>query len=358
MFSPPSIHRLAYLAAYALTLLAASVQIGAASIEERDTFSVALAAPAEEGHFAWAAAKRLQRAAHELDFEVVLNQASWSTTAGPKPDLFIMPVRSLAALIPDLQVLELPFFYPSLEAIHSAVDGSLGESLANAARANGWEITAYWDEGMHVLSGLKRYDRVRNLKAREFLVTRRDPMAEKQFGYWKADVRRIKPQRQGDVLRECIIASRAATLQEIAREELFRVHFAVSISNHRYEGWVVVAPLERWKRVDKAKAKKLMQALRKITTWQRQDTQDRETAALASLKRRGMTVHDVNAQEREAFRKALPDWAKLLPDELTAERRRELIKLASFGTTAVTGTRNASVSTDTRRDSLTSPEGR
>ncbi len=350
--------RSAYLSAYALSLLAALVQTGAASAEAPGTLSIALAAPAEEGHFAWAAAKRLQRAAREMNFEVVLDQASWSTTAAPQPDLLIMPVRSLATLIPDLQVLELPFFYPSLAAVHRAVDGGLGEDLARAVRENGWEITAYWDEGMHVLSGLKRYDRVRNLKAREFLVTRPDPMAQRQFGYWKADVRRITPQRQDDVLRECVIAGRAATLQEIAREELFRVHFTVSLSNHRYEGWVVVAPLDRWKRIDKAKAKKLMQALRSMSAWQRQDTRDRETAALATLKRHGMTVQEVDAREREAFRKALPDWVKLLPDTLTLKRRRELIALASFGTTAVTGSGNTSMSTDTRHNSLPRPDGR
>jgi hypothetical protein len=194
-------------------LFAAVAQATAAAVSGPDPLQLAVVAPPGDDHLARAAARRLQQVAAEDNLSLVVETASLTEGPGSVPDLFLMPVRSLATQVPALQVLELPLLFPSIESVHPAVDGELGALLAREARARGWEILAWWDEGMHVLSGLKRYDRVRN---------------EKQFDYWKAYTRRIDPQDREAVLRECLIASRAATLQEIVREQLYRVHLSIS----------------------------------------------------------------------------------------------------------------------------------
>jgi len=341
-----------------LCLVTAVVQATVSTSSDSEPLQLAVVAPPGDEHFARAAAGRLQQAAGEGGLALVVKTASVTEVPGSAPDMFVMPVRSLATQVPALQVLELPFFYPSLEAVHQAVDAGLGTSLAREARDRGWEIVAWWDEGMHVLSGLKRYDRVRNLKIREFLVTRPDPVTEKQFAYWKAYARRIDPQDRQAVLRECLIASRGATLQEIVREELFRVHLAISLSNHRYEGWVVVAPRARWTALDDHTRDTLQAALRKTTIWQREDARQREAAALAELQRLGMTVYEVDEAEREAFRQPLPAPAGLLPGELDAQTKKELIRLASVGAAAVAGPATGAVAAEARLDPAPGAEDR
>jgi TRAP-type C4-dicarboxylate transport system substrate-binding protein len=315
--------------------LPAAVAFAAADVSEKSIVSVAVVAPSNEEHFAWAAATRLQLSAKERGIDMAVSTAPVTDSPTPLPTLVIMPTRSLATQVPELQILELPFFYPSLGYLHDRLDHVLGTSLAEEARKRNWEIVAYWDEGMHVMSGIRRYDRVGHLRAMEFLITRPDPVAEKQFIFWEAYNRQIRPEDKEAVLRECLIASRAATLQEIVREQLYRVHLTVALTHHRYEGWVVVAPLKRWSQLEEETKVKLSAVLRETTAWQREDAREREAAALAELKRRGMIVHEVDAEEREAFRKALPDWADLLSDELDTELKRKLIELASAGAAVV-----------------------
>jgi len=341
-----------------LCLTAAVTTATAAGVSEVRPVRISVVAPSDDDHLALAAATKLQHIAKRQGLDIAVEPASLTGSGAPQPELFVMPVRSLATQVPALQVLELPFFFPTLEAVHTRLDGTLGEYLVDEARRSGWEVVAYWDEGMHLFSGLKRYDRVRNLKAREFLVTRPDPVAEKQFQYWKADARRIDPQDRQAVLRECLIAGRAATLQEIMREQLYRVHLAMSLSNHRYEGWVVVAPAERWADLDEAIKTKLGAALRETTIWQRNDAQQREAAALVELKKAGMTIHEVDASEREAFRNALPDWVELLPDALDAQTKKELIRLASAGATAVVGPAAGAAAADERLEPTPGAEDR
>jgi TRAP-type C4-dicarboxylate transport system substrate-binding protein len=318
--------------------MAAVAPATAVSASGPDTLHLALVAPPDTGHFSHAAAGQLRQNAFENNLDLAVETASVTEAPGSLPDLFLMPVRSLATQVPELQVLELPFLFPSLKAVHSAVDGDLGALLARHARARGWEILAWWDEGMHIFSGLKRYDRVRNLKIREFLVVRPDPVAEKQFGYWRAYPRRIERQDRETVLRECLIASRAATPQQIVREELYRVHLAVSLSHHRYEGWVVVAPRDRWAGLDEQTRQKLQAALDRTRAWQRADARQREAAAVVELQQAGMAIYEVDDAEREAFRQPLPDLAELLPDTLNAQTRQALVTLASAGAAAIAGT--------------------
>ncbi|MDZ7753307.1 MAG: TRAP transporter substrate-binding protein DctP [Gammaproteobacteria bacterium] len=318
--------------------------------EDSLKLQLAVVAPRDDDHLAWAAVGRLVRHAADYGVEVAVQPASRTVLPGSLPDLFLMPVRSLATQVPELEVLELPFLYSSLEAVHEAVDGALGTALETRARERGWEILAYWDEGMHVLSGLKRYDRVRNLRIREFLLTRPDPVAERQFHHWRAYPRRINPRDREAVLRECLIASRAATLQELVREELFRAHLAVSLSRHRYEGWVVVSPHDQWVAVDEQARRGLRAALRETTAWQREDARRREEAALVRLQEAGMSIFEVDDAERRAFRGALPNPAELLSPVLDREEREAIVALASVGTAGVVPPEGGPAAADARRD--------
>ncbi|MGB5745212.1 MAG: TRAP transporter substrate-binding protein DctP [Sedimenticolaceae bacterium] len=323
----------------ALSLIAAIVipAIAADSPAENDRVRLAVVAPVDEEHLAWAAASHLQRAANAESLHIDVSQATIVVSEATLPEILVMPVRSLAMQIPTFQILELPFFYDSLDVVHDRLDGVLGDLLTAEARKHGWEVVAFWDEGMHIFSGVKSFDQASKLKGREFLMTRPDPVAEKQFWYWKADPRRIDPKDRESVLSECVIAGRALTLQETVREQLYRVHLSVSLTKHRYEGWVVVAPAERWAEITDATKQKLRAALRETTVWQRNDAVKREAAALAELRRLGMRIFDVDAEEREGFRKQLPDWAGLLGDDLNEQQKRALIDLASTGAAVVSG---------------------
>lgn len=335
-------------------LTAASAAVSSTATREPSLRMLVASAP-DRGHFAWQAAQRLARAVEETGIATEVAPAPLDEAKARRWDLIILPVRSLAPRIPELQILELPFLYPGIEAVHFNLDGQLGPHLARRAQRRGWRILGFWDEGMHVFSGLKRFDRVRNLKAREFLITRPDPVAEKQFTYWKADTRRIDPRDRETVLRECLIASRAATLQRIHDEQLYRVHFTVSRSNHRYEGWIVAAPLERWEALEKTTQNALTAAVAELKTWQRKDAAQREAQSLAALKRHGMQVVDVDKKERRGFQAALPTLTQLLPEELSEAEKLELYELTLAGTTAFVTASQAPANPPAREVSVPSP---
>jgi C4-dicarboxylate-binding protein DctP len=281
-------------------------------------------------HLAWSAAQELARRAGPRG--VVLT----ATLADPErvsaaPDLVVMPVRSLAARVPALQILEVPFLFPDRGAVHAALDGPLGEALRARARRAGFEILAFWDEGMHAMSGNRRFDRRINLTGVEFLLLRPDPIAEQAFHALNAWTRPARPQSRDALLRECLVGSRAATLQQIRREELFRVHLDLSVTAQRYEGWVLVAPAARWRGLTEEVRETIASSALDMRGWQRREAERRESESLAALGAEGMQVHRLDETERQAFRERMPPAERMLPAALGPALRTQLVRLATGG---------------------------
>ena len=288
----------------------------------------------EPGHLSWEAASRLVEAAANNGLEIQPQLAARPGERKPgaaAPDLLLMPLRSLATQVPAFEILELPFLFTDIDAVHQAFDSELGKLLHEQARRQGWEVLALWDEGMHVLSGQRRYDSAINLTGMEFILLRPDPVAEKQFRALDAWTRSAQPQTREQLLRECMIGSRSTSLQQIWHERLDRVHLAVSLTAHRYEGWVVIAPVESWNNHSEKDRTALLKALSSTTRWQRADAKQRESEALQQLKTSGMQIYSLDAEQRKAFMKLLPDREALLSDKLEQSLGKKLIAAATTG---------------------------
>ncbi|HED18462.1 MAG TPA: hypothetical protein ENI74_03050 [Gammaproteobacteria bacterium] len=288
----------------------------------------------ESDQLPWAAANHLAEAAGENGLRVEPELADRPGEQSPgtaAPGLLVMPLRSLATQVPALEVLELPFFFSGINAVHQAFDNDLGKLLREQARQRGWELLALWDEGMHVLSGNRRYDRAINLIGMEFILLRPDPIAEKQFKAFDAWTRSAQPKTREQLLRECKIGSRSASLQQLWYERLDRVHLDVSLTEHRYQGWVVIAPVTAWNKRSETDRAALVKALSAMTPWQRTDAQRREDEALQKLEDSGMQVRKLTAEQRAEFQKRLPAWDALLSDSLAPSLRQRLVAAATAG---------------------------
>ena len=239
-------------------------------------------------------------------------------------------VRSgeLTRAVPALTVLELPFLFSDINSVHRAFDGALGKALRTQARAAGWEILAFWDEGLRVLTGNRRYNDPLNLTGMEFLLLRADPMAERQFAAWDAWTRPTGAKTRGQLHAECLVGSREATLQQLETEEIHRVHLDLSLTEHRYEGWVLVVNTQRWSRLDPLTRSRLKKTLSKIQGWQRQMAAEREKQALDSLMSGGMQLHQLSAAQQAVFYCRLPAPLKLLSPSLSEVQAQRLLNLA------------------------------
>lgn len=279
---------------------------------------------------AWASAQHLSEFGAGRAPALTLPDPSTSKgDTGEAPTLQIRSLHDLAREVPELSVLQLPFFFPDLAAVHRALDGELGAALREAAKARGWEILAFWDEGLHVMSGNLAYTHPRALQGMEFVLLRDDPIAEIELRALDVWSRRARPASLVQLHKECVVNSRSATLQQIRSEQLARVHLDLTLSRHRYEGWVVAMRSEAWGALAQEERASLAERLAGMRDWQRERASQEEAAALNDLIAEGMTAHPLPAQTWAGYRAMQPDWVRFLPDALPPESRVRLLALAA-----------------------------
>jgi TRAP-type C4-dicarboxylate transport system substrate-binding protein len=313
---------------FGLVLIAVFLWIPGAAAR---TIQMELAA-ADEGHIARISARHLAGSA-DGSAPALAYPAKPESKADASPlRLRILPLYELAREIPELSVLQLPFFYSDLSALHRAVDGELGKSLRAAARARGWELLAFWDEGVQVMSGNLAFTRPQTLRGMEFVLLRDDPMAEIELRALDVWSRRARPGSLAQLHKECVVNSRSATLQQIRGEQLARVHLDLTLTRHRYEGWVVAMRSEAWSALEPEERASLNERLDGMRVWQRERAVQAEANALRDLVKAGMTAHPLPQETWRIYRDMQPAWEDFLPKGLSRESRLGLIGLAAAAT--------------------------
>lgn len=292
-----------------------------------------IVASPDETHIAWVSAQHFAALAGKNGLNLKLSRAGNgkpATTSDKSPQLFVQPLHELAREVSALSVLELPFFYPDIAAVHRALAGELAMALRDAGRERGWEILAVWDEGLHVMSGNLAYTHPQRLQGIEFLLLRDDSIAEMEFRALDVWSRRARPASLAQLHKECVVGSRSATLQQLRREQLARVHLDLTLTRHRYESWVIALPSASWKMLAPAERTAIMTTLSEMQAWQRARAQQEEDAALKELTQTGnMTAHPLGSDIWMRYRSMQPEWTSFLSPALSAESRRRLVGLAT-----------------------------
>jgi TRAP-type C4-dicarboxylate transport system substrate-binding protein len=304
----------------------------AAAAAEPKAAPVEVRAP-DAAHVAWASTAYLAESARPRGIELLPILPSASESSGGK--LVVMAIHEFARLVPAVSVLELPFFYRDLPALHRAVDGRLGTQLRTSARESGWELLTIWDEGMELMSGNIPYLQPQVLSGKEFVILREDPIAEKNFLALDIWTRRVSPASLAQLQTECVVSGRSVTAQQIEREQLARVHLDVTLSRHRYVGWVVAMRIDSWRRVDSGQRSALIDALREMSEWQRDRARQEEERALTALRRDGMTIYPLPPESWQRYRQMQPAWESFLPEVLPHKERRLLVELATSSSASV-----------------------
>ncbi len=313
--------------------------LSAGSAAESKAIPVEVRAP-DAAHVAWTSAAHLAESARKHGVE--LSPLPPSPLASSDAKLVVLALHEFARLVPAVSVLELPFFYRDFPALHRAVDGPLGAELRAAARVSGWELLAIWDEGMELMSGNIPYLHPQVLSGKEFLILRDDPIAEKSLLALDIWTRRSSPASVAELQTECVVSGRSITAQQIVREQLARVHLDITLSRHRYVGWVVAIRTETWGHQNPRFRSALTKALRDMSTWQRERARGEEDRALAALKRDGMTTYPLPPESWKRFREMQPAWESFMPEVLPYGKRRELVEVATKSSAPVAESRDSS----------------
>ncbi len=203
----------------------------------------------------------------------------------------------LGNVVPAAEVQQMPFSFRSAAHAHQAMDGALGAYLREEMAAKGivgFPIGAF-DNGMRQVAGTKRpIARPEDLVGIRMRVPAGMMVAD-TFRALGAEPVTINSDGIYDALKAGRVDAQENPLALVELFKLYEVVKYVSMTNHMWSGFNLLAHLPTWKRLPGDITAVIERNVAKYVRLQRRDQEQMNSALGAGLARRGLLFNEVDA---------------------------------------------------------------
>ena len=106
-------------------------------------------------------------------------------------------------------------------------------------------------------------------------------------------------------LKQGVVDGQENPFNTILSSKFYEVQKYLSITNHVYSPWIVLASKKWWDGLSKDEQKVLLDAAKVARDFERKDTRDEGAKALADLKAKGMQINELSPTEAGRMRDKL-----------------------------------------------------
>jgi len=220
----------------------------------------------------------------------------------------IAPATSkLGEQFPQWQVLDLPYAFPDEDTVYKAMDGKIGEKLYEGLRQNNLQALAFWDNGFKQMTNSRRpliYPG--DFTGLSFRVMIGSQVLKRQFEKMGATPVERPFNDLYYVMESRMIDGQENTMSNISSRNLFKVQPYLTVSNHGYMGYVVLANADYWSGLPDDIRKILEDTLLEVTQWEREQAIIMNRECLEQAVSSGMVhVHRQTEAERQEWLRVL-----------------------------------------------------
>lgn len=222
---------------------------------------------------------------------------------------------STAGVVPEFNLIGLPFLFRDLQHAYTVVDGSVGGKLGEAADAKGLVLLALWDNGIRHTSNSKRPiskpEDLEGIKVR----TPPDTMTIDIFKAIGANPGPLAFSELYIALQQGVFDGQENPLMNIYSSKLHEVQKYISLTGHKYETTPLLASKMIWAGLSKAD----QQAVKEAAVEAGKLNRDMSLAADADLRTKlteaGVQINEVDQAAFAAKTKPVYDkWSAQYPD--------------------------------------------
>ena len=225
-------------------------------------------------------------------------------------EVLAIPTSNMQVLQPALQVLDLPFLFPNREVLGSQLDGALGDALYKPMLAKNIVGLSWFYSGFKQFTGNFPIHRPEDFKGHKMRVMPA-PVIREQFKALGASPVPIDFQELYSALQQGVVDGQENPLTSIVSMKFYEVQKYLTLSNHAFLGYVLVASKSFNDSLPAKYQKLLRDSARKAALYERNLIQEREKGFLETIKKAGVTVIELKPEEKQAFQKAVEpvyDW--------------------------------------------------
>ncbi|WP_201449965.1 TRAP transporter substrate-binding protein [Hydrogenophaga sp. PBL-H3] len=245
-----------------------------------------------------------------------------SAMQGGNVEMNVMNASLLAGNVKEMAIFDYPFLFGNAKEADAVIDGPVGRKLLDKLQERGLVGLAYWDLGFRQMHTTKKAIRTADdLKGVKMRVI---PTAQ-YVDFMNTIGATATPMPYTETysaLEQGAIDGMTNPLLNIVNEKFYEVTKHLTLTNHMYTPQAVIVSKKFWDKLSADEQKILQDAASETALYQRKVAREEATKALDTLKKNGMQVYEMPAQEIAKLR----ERAKPAMDKLTAQVGEPLVK--------------------------------
>jgi TRAP-type transport system periplasmic protein len=228
-----------------------------------------------------------------------------SALRGGTQEMVVPDSSTLAAVVKDFGVLNLPLTFNSEQEADALLDGPFGKKLLDQLPDKGLVGLGFWENGFrHVTNSKRPIVKAEDLAGLKIRVIQ-NPLFLDTFNTLKANAVPMPfPELYGAMESKAVDGQENPTATILA-SKFYEVQKHVVLSRHIYSVWLLLLSKKAWDGLSDDEKKAVQDAAREATLYERKTIRDYSTSALAELKKNGMQVTELPAAEQAKLRDAL-----------------------------------------------------
>jgi C4-dicarboxylate-binding protein DctP len=225
-------------------------------------------------------------------------------------EVAILPTAWIAPLAASVQVLDLPFLFPSREVAHRVVDGPAGEAILAPLEKVNIKGVVFWESGFKQFTGnfaIRQPSDYKGTKIR----TMPAPVIQEQFKAFGATPTMINFSELYSALQQKVVDGQENPIATIANMRFFEVQKHLTLSDHGFIAYVFMINKPFLDKLPADQRDVLVNTAREASTYQRELIQKAEAAHLDTFKKAGIEIITLTPEQRGEFEKAsrpVYDW--------------------------------------------------
>lgn len=226
-----------------------------------------------------------------------------------------MMVGSTATLVEisrEMALWDTPFLFANTAEADAILDGPIGLRLLEMLEDKGLVGLVYWENGFRNLSNGKHP--VRSLEDFDGLRLRvmQNDIYLQSFRLLGVDAVPLPFSELFFALESKAVDGQENPFSTILSSRFFEVQKYLTITNHVYSPWIVLASKKWWDELSADQRRILTDAAKASRSYQRTHAREEADKAIAALKARGMQINEFPVQERLRMRERLCDVHALI----------------------------------------------
>ena len=224
---------------------------------------------------------------------------------GGAQEMMVGSTATLVGISKEMALWDTPFLFNNAREADALLDGPVGDKVRAKLQDKGLVGLVYWENGFRNLTNSKRpINKMEDLNGIKLRVMQNNVFLD-SFKTLGTNAVPLAFSELFGALETGTVDGQENPFNTILSSKFYEVQKYLTVTNHVYSPWIVLVSKNWWDGLSAAEQKVLLDAAKASRDFERQDTRQEASGAVAELKKKGMQVNELSPAEAARMRSSL-----------------------------------------------------